>query len=53
MSDKNNYNDDYEEDEDYITCALCGCTIGDEVGFGEEIAPGEYWCANCLEREGE
>lgn len=45
--DNNNYYEDDSED-DYISCALCGCIIGEEVGFGEKIAPDEIWCDNCM-----
>jgi hypothetical protein len=48
--DENYIEEDYEEDETYIYCARCGCTIGEEVSMGEEIAPGEIWCDNCLGR---
>lgn len=50
MSDSyDDFEEIYDEDEDYTCCALCGCIIGDEVGFGVEIAPGVICCDNCME----
>lgn len=40
------YGDDYF-DEDYIECHICSCVIGDEVGYGYEMAPGEHVCDVC------
>lgn len=45
------YNDDYFYEDMYedenIYCHLCGCVIGDEVGYGYELAPGEHVCDVC------
>lgn len=39
--------DDEYEEEDILCCHLCGCIIGEEVGYGYEMAPGEHICAVC------
>ena len=42
------YNDESEyPEEEIILCCMCSHIIGDEVGYGYELVPGEHVCDMC------
>lgn len=44
------YDQGTDADEDQITCCLCSCVIGEEVGLGERNygGPGRHACDSCV-----